>query len=107
MHTHKINTIENKFNFLFALYLLGGIAFTLFLHFDVGLVSIAIVTLLITYKSGIEFDCDNNRYRKYIVLLGYTIGEGWMTLSEMKYITVVRNVRVGETDSGADEYNYQ
>lgn len=98
----------NKFNFGFFTYFVFCIILGVFI-LELGLLGIAIGIGLLTYQSGVELDTDNNKYRSFMKILGYRLGE-WRVLPKVNYVTVVRSLAItSETESGAAagfEYQY-
>ena len=72
-----------------GLFLIIGL---LTINYFFGYLLILISTIAIFYKSGIEFDFDNKRVRKFQKYYGYTIGK-WTGLDKYKRISIKKSRR--------------
>lgn len=66
-----------------------GILITLSQNFIIGPILIFLSCGFIFMRTGIKFDKENNRFKKYTIFLGFTLGK-WEKVPEIKYISLLR-----------------
>lgn len=107
MYKSTINA--NRFNISFVVYFVICLV-TGYYFIEAGLAATALGVVMLTYQSGIELDTEKSRYRNFMKVLGYTLGE-WRYLPKIKYVSVVRVLYLTSEVDGSEpescDYQYK